>query len=615
MKYKIAMFIILLPVFATAQEKISSPAAIDRLARQVLDSAMNSTLGIDSSNDEVNMKEYNQFKNLFDSSAKLVDNFNIYYQFGRGGKAGHYRTDTTAKPFDMYAHDVALQVKSIAIDSLRISDSDIKDPGAMSYTVRRKVAVQKARQYVMGVAKDYADSVSKSRHIFFDPRGDSVLMVNNFTDILENSSTTVYRFDFTESLKVYMKYDANRNTCKITRIENAAWADKIIAVADKDNDAVLELKQEDIRNDAAGDFTANGRPDYDLDGVPDSADHCPKIYGSKDNFGCPSRYFVTSKQFDGFVGLQMNSAKINLPELNQFGYVDRNGKDAMDVMQSKKGAIRNPGQAAGIYAGVNFAYYFGRKRKNGISVGAIYSKFSASYQLTEPVVYTFKSFDGADDYRRQITINSLKEDITYNIFNFPLLYNLRWHIEGKKYKANNGKGKTIMSIKAGPSLMLFRNTSDYNAVIDFGGIYQVDPNVSGSNKITYSDFLDAASSYNVFITSQGINNQNTNPGAVNVFQQLSKSYDFASNKNYRDKKKNLTRTAFAINATFDVEKEITYKFAVKAGAHFVYAPLPEQKEKYKPIDKTTDEYNSIFNSSAKRVYSAFGITIGFVYNF
>jgi len=36
--------------------------------------------------------------------------------------------------------------------------------------------------------------------------------------------------------------------------------------------------------------------------------------------------------------LQFNAAKINLPELNQVGYLDASGKDAMDVLQSKRGS-------------------------------------------------------------------------------------------------------------------------------------------------------------------------------------------------------------------------------------------------------------------------------------
>ena len=71
-------------------------------------------------------------------------------------------------------------------------------------------------------------------------------------------------------------------------------------------------------------------PDDDLDAVADIKDKCRGTYGYPDNKGCPYYYFSTRKQFDAFFGMQANSAKINLPELNQLGY------DDVDVLQSKK---------------------------------------------------------------------------------------------------------------------------------------------------------------------------------------------------------------------------------------------------------------------------------------
>ena len=160
--------------------------------------------------------------------------------------------------------------------------------------------------------------------------------------------------------------------------------------------------------------------------------------------------------------------------------------------------------------------------------------------------------------------------------------------------------------------MIFNNTSNYNATIDFGGLYQVDS--VNQNAITYYDYFDGGSSWNVYVTSEGINHQNTSPGAESVFSQLlanSKDYDFARNKNYRDKM-GLTRATVAANFSLDVQNEIAEGLAVKLGFHIVYAPLFERTEKYVPVNKTTDAYNSIYRSSAKSNYMAYGVHVGVV---
>jgi hypothetical protein len=237
-----------------------------------------------------------------------------------------------------------------------------------------------------------------------------------------------------------------------------------------------------------------------------------------------------------------------------------------------------------------------------------FSNFTADYELAEPVVYTFKSSDGTDFYRRQITIDSLKENIRYTVFNFPIMYNYRLFF-GK----SNKEYPSWFNFKIGPSVMLFNTISDYNANISFGGLYQTD-----GDGIVYTDPFDNGSTYNFFITADSINAQNPNPGADDVFNKLkanSETYDFADNKNYQSEQKNETRIALALNAGFDLQKQLNENFAFKMGAHFMYAPLPERKEKYKPIDKTSDEFQSVYNSTAKTSYSAFGINIGLVYRF
>ncbi len=616
MKYGIVLFIILFPVFALAQGKVyNDSTSIDLLKRNVWADLKDSwTLGIDSNSGEVDIRVYNKYKSLFDSGATVPDDMNVFYQLDPSGRSGTYKTSTTQIPFEIYAHDLALQLKGIAFDSIITVDS-AATLNTLEYTIRRTAIVQKTGEFVIQDTTLFVDTRIKSRKddpIEFEIPGDADKMKKGFMQKLKNYKDSVYRFGITQTLHIIIKYDRYNDgdsSCKIISIKNIPEGYKISCLNDDDNDAVLN---QDDRSENPGEFTANGRPDADFDGVPDDGpiegkDNCPKTFGLK-NHGCPLSYFSTKNQAEVFVGLQLNAAKINLPELNNLGYRDASGRDAIDVLQSKKGVLLNPGSVTGICAGGSYAYFFGGKRKRtGISVGFTYSGFTARYTLTEPIVYTFKSSDGINDYRRQIAINSLAEEIGYSVFNFPVLFNYRSLI-GKE-------NKTVFNFKAGPSLVLFRNTSNYNATIDFGGLYQVDS--VNRNKITFYDHFDQGSSWNVLVTPSGINSQNTNPGANSVFAQLftnSKNYDFAGNKNYRDKT-SLTRATVALNVALDVQRQISPGVAIKAGAHFLYAPLFEKKEKYIPVNKTTDTYNSIYNSTAASSYSAFGMNVGFVYNF
>jgi hypothetical protein len=236
------------------------------------------------------------------------------------------------------------------------------------------------------------------------------------------------------------------------------------------------------------------------------------------------------------------------------------------------------------------------------------------------MIYTFKSTDGINNYRRQVSVNSLTEEISYRTFNIPVM--LSYRIKSGLFGENKfGEKKLVINLKTGPSVMIFQNTSDYNARINFGGLYQVDS--IRQDAVTYYDYFDEGSRWNILLTPESINAQNTNPGDVAVFSQLnsaSAGYDFASNKNYRENQE-LSRSAIAFNFACDLQYDITKAkeqengLAVKFGLYFVYAPLPERKEKYMPAYKTSDSFNSIYNSTAKSVYSAFGIDAGFVYSF
>ena len=591
------------PVFACAQTKTTADSA----ARATLNNLINSwTLGIDSSNEAidiaVDIKLYNKFKDLFDSSATVDDDFNVFYEHDPKNKTGSYKIKKEGRPkiFDAYAHDAALQVRRISIDSVRVLDSGMTDQKNITFTVRRKVRIQKTREYVLPVT--YANEVISSRTIAFEEKKDSVVMAANLKTKVGANTEAIYEFTSVNTVLITMVFEAN--TAKIASIKSVA--NEVVCNNDADYDTVLD--REDSLKNKFGDFTASGMPDYDLDGSSDEKDKCKLTYGDLNNKGCPPSYFLTKNEFDGFVGLQFNMAKINLPEINQLGYRNAAGTDLVDHNPSltKKGVLNNPGMIAGINAGANFIRYFGQKRKrSGISMGFTYSALTATYKLDEsqPIAYTFKSSDGINDYRRVITIRKLSEDISYGVFNLPVLFNFRSHLDKKH--------KVVINLRAGPSIMFFRNTSDYNTTIDFEGLYQINP---GQGKIEYTSPFNATSIYNIFFTVNKINEVKTGPGADSVFKWLGSNYDFASNKNYRSKQP-LKRIAVALNLAADLQYKVSEGLIIKVSPHYVYAPLPERKNKYKPIDRTTEEYQSIYKSTAKSNYSAYGASLGFVYDF
>lgn len=597
MKYRIVAFIILFPLFGIGQTKISVDTAKLTLA-DLMDSW---GLGIDSNSDVADIRVYNKFKSLFDLNATIEDDLNASYHY-ENKRSGAYTLDKKPKAFDVYAHDAALQVKGISFDSIAVLSWKIPGENTITFTIKRNIDFQKTGKFVL--PEDYVARVISSRpEIEFHEDSDRVKMADNLTSKVNINRESVYTFTVRELLHVTMVL--KRDTFRITNIQSSINDFK--CNNDYDHDAVPDKDEEDPAKIEFGDFTAKGRSDYDLDGVPDGKDKCETTFGEAANQGCPPSYFVTKNKLDGFIGLQMNAAKLSLPELNELGYTDPSGNDLTDVLQSKKGVLKNPANVASIYAGGNFTYYFGQKRKrSGISVGLTYSGFTAAYQLAEPVVYTFKSSDGINFYRRQITLSSLKENITYNIFSLPLMLNYRMHLDRKN--------KSVLSLRTGPSLMLFNNTSAYNAVIDFGGLYQID--TVQKNNITYYDHFDRGSTFNIFFTSDSINSANAGPGADVIFGQLgAANYDFASHKNYSGKSGNLQRITAAFNLYLNVQHKISQGLTIELGTHFVYAPLVKGKERYKPIDRTTDEFQSIYTSNVKSTYSALGVNIGLVYDF
>ncbi len=618
MKYKIALLIILFPAFLQAQNRHFLDSCVEEIKLKLIDTW---ALGIDSNSNSVDLKTYNKFKSLFDSDAVIDDDLN--YGFAPlSESSGTYKKIAIPKAFDVYAHDAALEISKLRIDSIHMDQAVWKND-TCTITISRKISADKARRYLFKDTAALATSLINTRpNIQFESKrkqlADSTKMAENLKNMIWKNPDSTYRFEYTSTSLITLIYngDDKINPVKIKSIKDVSISnDSISCLNDADRDGILD--GEDSLKNKYGDFTSNGRPDYDFDKVPDFSkdatdiiDLCKDTYAdTTDNHGCPATYFITKRAFEGFAGLQFNAGKINLPALNQLGYADAAGNNATDVLQSKKGILTNPGMVAGVYGGGSFSYYFGKKRKKtGISAGISYARFNADYQLTDPIVYTYKAFDGTNFYRRQIEITKLKEDIIYSIVNIPVMFSYRQKIPG-----SNPKKQWVINVKTGPSLMFFKTTSQYDAAINIGGLYQVD--TVSKNKITYYDYFTPGSTYNVNFTASGINSQNPNPGAGSIFSQLysnSPAYDFASKQ--LTGKQLLTRKTIALNLYIDGQRTIAEGMSIKVGASFVYAPFLQVKEKYKPIDNTTDAYKSIYNSNGKSNYYSVGINVGFVYN-
>src|SRR5205085_12106510 len=118
-----------------------------------------------------------------------------------------YKIDKTAKSFDDYAHDVALQIKNIRIDSVAMIDANTKNEKNMTFTINRRVYFQKTRKFVLG--DKFADTVIRGRTITFNNKNDSLRMASAFTDKITASGESVYKFKIKEVLQVAMAFDGD----------------------------------------------------------------------------------------------------------------------------------------------------------------------------------------------------------------------------------------------------------------------------------------------------------------------------------------------------------------------------------------------------------------------
>ncbi|MEO8149944.1 MAG: hypothetical protein ABI723_20060 [Bacteroidia bacterium] len=605
MKYIIVLLILVFPFLAMGQNPNK-----DSLAQSLINDLKDSwNLGInDDINQPVNIRVFNKFKSLFDSTATIDDEFNVLFKFNPDSNKSTYQVDSN-KPFDIYAHDIALQVGRLTIesDNAKTIIPSISSSGKeYVYKISRKITAYKLRKFVLEDASIYFNREIKIRKIEFTDHSvdEEAIIMNNK---LYNNPDSVYQFQSNVTLTITLRF-LNDSMPKISRIQ-AAPVSPINYINDKDRDGILDGEEDSLSKSISGDFTANGYPDHDFDGTPDGKDGCKDIFGSLKNRGCPAEFFNNNFSIFGFTGVLFNTCNIKLPEPDQFGYSN------VDILQSQTGSFKNPKFSSTISTtfGGDFSYYFGKRAKHfGISLGMNYTGFNGEYVVENPVINTYKSNDGDYDYRRRVTMrDSSVETLNYHVLNFPLMFKYRTKFGIEKNKRKNRTPKWSMEISAGPSFVYFNNASSYNMNMDFEGLYQVD--TLSKDKITWYDYFDNGSTWNVLLTTNDINNQSEIPGVGPVFSSLDSSgYDFKSNKNYSGKDKNATRYSIALNLNLDLNYSVNDFMNLKFGLGMMVAPALAGASHYTPMDKTTDEYNSLYRSKIKSTYFSYGIHIGIV---
>ncbi|MBK9731645.1 MAG: hypothetical protein IPO83_10245 [Chitinophagaceae bacterium] len=602
MKYTLTLFIFLLPVITIAQ---TGKAKSDTALINDLISSWNVGLHEDG-NEAVNIRGFNKFKELFWRDATVDDEIDATFHPMSSDDPAPYKTST--KTFEFYAHDLALHFRNIKIEIADITyDRTFNAHDTIiNVTLTKTTSGEKLRQYVFDADSSRALALNLIKYKYDKQsieigKDDTGKIVAAIRSVRETGSPA---FHFIAKNTMLIQLRVKNDTMKINSIRITATAYDS-CTNDADNDGVID--EEDNCKEQRGDLTANGCTDSDLDEIADTEDDCDFIYGSTGNNGCPSDFFVSNFDITEYVGFQLNSTQLNMPEPDQLGY------NEVDLIESQKGSLSNPGFSISPVIGVDLSYFFGKRKKNfGISIGANYTKFTTTYEVTAPAVYVFKSNDGTNDYRRVVTLEEgSKEDLTYRIADFPLYFKYRKIILPKDPARFY---KWEIEFSAGPSFMLFTNSSKYNSTVDFEGLYQVDS--INKNDFTYYNNFDYSSTWNVFMTADSINAQSQTPGAQAVFDMLNEAgYDFASGKKYNGETKNFTRSNIAFHAKFDACYNFNDndRFAFKFGANVVFAPMADKSSGYTFVDKTTDAYKSIYEGNAKSNYFAFGASAGLVF--
>lgn len=596
------LLLILLPAATLAQ---SSYATSDTAIINELLGSWNVGLHQDG-NEGVNIRLFNKFKELFWPEATVDDEIDAIFNPAAADDPDPYKK--TSKPFEFYAHDLALHFRNMKTETADIlyERTVLGNDTMINVSLIKTSSGEKLRQYVFDADSGHTLAMNflkykNEQHPIEVSEKDTAKIVTAISQVRETGSP-VFHFAAKHSMLVQLMVKQGITKISGIRIISTFYDS---CTNDLDNDGVTD--DDDYCKDQKGDLTAHGCVDSDLDQLPDTDDDCDFIYGVAGNNGCPATFFVSNFDITPYVGFQLNSTKLNMPEPSALGY------NQVDALESQKGSLSNPGLSISPIVGADLSYYFGKRKKNfGLSIGGSYTRFTASYEVTAPAVYAFKSNDGITDYRRVITLEAgSKEDLTYRIADFPLYFKYRKIIlpkdESRFYKWE-------LEFSAGPSFLLFTNSSRYNSTIDFEGLYQVD--TLSRDGFTYYDLFQHSSTWNVYMTADSINAQSETPGAQAVFDMLNNNgYDFATGKKYSGETKHFSSSNIAFHAKFEACYNFNDndRFAIKFGGNVMVAPLSDQSAGYPFVDKTTDAYQSVYESHAKSGYFAFAVNAGLVF--
>lgn len=465
-----------------------------------------------------------------------------------------------------------------------------------------KLTSKSRNDYIYGLVDDFEAGLminNRRININYSNYSNGIITAALERDISGINKTKKYILSTHDTLLITIGIQKDKSV-KITKVE-ALGNPQVKIKNDMDLDGVVD--EIDACKTQAGKIDLQGCPDGDDDGIADRNDDCPDIKGTKENGGCPASTFAYRYVLTGGIGVQLNNMIVRTPALNDLAYSSLDKSNRSDA-----GEVVLPGVKPSVALNVNLAYYFGKKKNNrnkGISIGFAATNFKSTFEMKN-IKYEFKSNDGGNNYRRIVTLDRAKEDLSFSMINIPLLFRFK-----EKFNAKAG-----FELFAGPSFISFITNSTFNAVFDFEGIYQLnDQGVYDFNPVYNPQVTD------LNITEGGIANYLSasqvidGRGPEELFGLLnSEGYDFALNKEFKGKDNKIqTHFGIALNVGADLFYHVTKNLAVKGGANLVIAPLNSgNSDPYIMVDRSNGDYNSIYKSKANSTYTALGFNLGII---
>ena len=202
MKHTIILLIILFPMLAHAQKKVAN---LDSLVKNVIQELKDSwTLGVDSNSNTPDIGIYNKYKKLFDINATVDDDLNIQYIPGKG--KGNYSINSIPGDFDVYAHDVALQVNKFRIDSVTTEEKFFFNE-AMTYEIKRMIFIEKPAKYVLNNTMELANAMlANHKGINFENKSKSRKspekeIIESLIEKIRKNPDSLYQFNITSTMR------------------------------------------------------------------------------------------------------------------------------------------------------------------------------------------------------------------------------------------------------------------------------------------------------------------------------------------------------------------------------------------------------------------------------